>query len=82
MTAARKLPAPQKGWPPRPRYERGEITVRPHEPAMQLECKRCGALLSQQYHLYERQTVDSALSGVRHVWTTLPCVKCPLELRP
>jgi hypothetical protein len=74
MTAARKLQQ-------RPvRYERGEITVRPNEPAMQQECKRCGSLLPQQYHLYERAMVDPTLTGVRHVWTVLPCTSCPLDL--
>lgn len=78
MRAARKLPEPPNGWPRRPRYERGEITVRPYEPAMQRECARCGALLSQQYHLYLKDENDPA--SVRHVWTVLPCAKCPLDL--
>lgn len=85
MTAARKLPPkPQGGWPTPPRYERGEITVRPREPAMQRECKRCGVLLNQQYL---RIQLDEALppterkpENERSVWAVLPCTKCPLDL--
>lgn len=85
MTAARKLPPPKRErWEQESkapvRYERGEVTVRPREPAMQRECKRCGSLLSQQCLWYRRDPKIDPTTPERHVWAVLPCTRCPLDL--
>jgi len=75
------------------RHSIGTITVRPHEPAMQLECERCGALLLQQlvrrfapraklsqvFRLLDPAN-DRDIKGSGEDWQVLPCMKCPLDL--